>query len=225
MIGGAPVPERLIRTFLDRGIMLLQGYGLSEAAPLVLLVDPEDAIRKVGAAGRPPLFVDVRIVRPDLVDVAPGETGELLVRGPNVMAGYWKRPDATRAAIDERGWLKTGDAAWADPDGDIWIVDRVHEGYPTAGGVVYPGNVERVLVSDPAVLDAGVVGVPSAGGYVGAAFVVLAPGSTTSEAELLALCRQRLAHHEVPASITFVDALPRSSVGKLLRQMLRTLAD
>jgi fatty-acyl-CoA synthase len=225
MIGGAPVPERLIRTFLDRGIILLQGYGLSEAAPLVLLVDPEDAIRKVGAAGRPPLFVDVRIVRPDLVDVAPGETGELLVRGPNVMAGYWKRPDATRAAIDERGWLKTGDAAWADPEGDIWIVDRVHEGYPTAGGVVYPGNVERVLVSDPAVLDAGVVGVPSAGGYVGAAFVMLAPGSTTSEADLLALCRQRLANHEVPASITFVDALPRSSVGKLLRQMLKTLAD
>jgi fatty-acyl-CoA synthase len=218
--GGAPVPERLIRAFQDRGVSLLQGYGLSEAAPAVLLVDPADALAKVGAAGRPPPLVEVRIVGPDSEAVAPGDTGELLVRGPNVMAGYWRQPEATRAAIDEEGWLRTGDAARMDADGDIWIVDRVGEGYRTADGLVYPGNVERALMSHPAVEDAGVAGVPRGEHRVGAAFVVTTPGSDPTDAEILAHCRSYLAEHEVPVSVAFVDKLPRSSVGKLLRRQL-----
>jgi fatty-acyl-CoA synthase len=218
--GGAPVPERLIRAFQDRGVSLLQGYGLSEAAPAVLLLDPADALAKVGAAGRPPPLVEVRIVGPDWEDVAPGETGELLVRGPNVMAGYWRQPEATRTAVDEERWLRTGDAARMDADGDIWIVDRVGEGYRTADGVVYPGNVERALMSHPAVEDAGVVGIPRGEHQVGAAFVVTAPGSDVTEADLLAHSRSHLAAHEIPVSVVFVDELPRSSVGKLLRHQL-----
>jgi fatty-acyl-CoA synthase len=220
--GGAPVPERLIRTFLDRGVMLLQGYGLSEAGPVVSVVDPAEALAKVGAAGKPALLVEARVAGPDGRDLARGETGELLVRGPNVMVGYWKHPDATRAVFDPEGWLRTGDAARMDGDGDIWIVDRYGDRYETAGGVVFPGDVERCLLSHPAVVDAGVVGLPDERG--GAAFVVLADGATVTVEELFALCRQRLAEHQVPSSIVFVDALPRSSVGKLVRQDLRALA-
>jgi fatty-acyl-CoA synthase len=222
--GGAPVPARLIRTFLDRGMTLLQGYGLSEAAPVVLLVDPADALTKVGAAGKPPPMVDIRIAGPDSVDVAEGETGELLVRGPTVLAGFWGGPAATRAAIDERGWLRTGDAARMDADGDVWIVDRVRDRYSTPGGVVYPGDVERALSLHEAVAEAGVVGVPGDGAEVGAAFVVLIPDALATEAELLEFCARHLAGYQIPASIRFVDELPRNSVGKLQRDALRAAA-
>jgi fatty-acyl-CoA synthase len=218
--GGAPVPERLIRTYMQRGVTFLQGYGLSEAAPFVLLLDPASALRKVGSAGKPPLFVDIRTVRPDGTACEPNETGELLVSGPNVMAGYWDRADATREAIDEEGWLRTGDAARIDEAGYVWIVDRVNDAYEVAGHVVYPGDVERVLVEHPAVADAGVV--PHDGSSKG--FVVVAAGEAVSESELLEFCRVRLAAHELPSSVTFLDRLPRSSVGKLLRHELDPLA-
>ena len=181
LTGGAPVPDRLVRRYAKRGVPLLQGYGLSEAGPLALLLDAPSALRKIGSAGRPPAFVDVRIVDADGRDVPSGATGELHVRGPNVMAGYWRRPDATGEVLLDGGWLRTGDAARMDDDGYIWIVDRFADRFETAGGIVFPGDVERVLLANPAVVDAGVVGVPSAdGGQVGAAFVVLAPGASTT---------------------------------------------
>jgi fatty-acyl-CoA synthase len=220
--GGAPVPERLIRAYLDRGIPLVQGYGLSEAAPVVLLLDTERALHKIGSAGRPPVFVDIRIVDPAGNQATAGRTGELLVRGPNVMAGYWRRPDETAEVLGEDGWLRTGDAARVDGDGDVWIVDRVDARFVVAGETVYPGDVERRLLAHPAVADAGVVGVDTPdGGATGVAFVVTLPGSAATEAELLAFARDGLAPHQVPDSVTFVDALPRSSVGKLLRHELR----
>jgi fatty-acyl-CoA synthase len=169
--------------------------------------------------------VDVRITDPTGVDVPPGQTGELLVRGPNVMAGYWQRPEATRAALLEGGWLRTGDAARMDDDGDIWIVDRFEARFVSMGEVVYPGDIERVLLAHPAVADGGVVGVLAPGGaMVGAAFVVLSPGAAVSEADLLAFCGERLAAHQVPTSITFVDGLPRNAVGKLRRDALASMA-
>lgn len=222
--GGAPVPERLIRTYLERDIPLVQGYGLSEAAPFVLLLDPHNALRKVGSAGKPPMYVDVRIARPDGTTCGPNETGELLVRGPNVMAGYWNLPDATREALDEEGWLRSGDAARVDDEGFFWIVDRVEDAYASSGKVVFPGDVERVLLQCPGVAEAGVVGVRIDGGEEARAFVVPAEGKSTSENELLAFCRERLDEHEVPALIAFVDKLPRNSVGKLLRHELRRLS-
>jgi acyl-CoA synthetase (AMP-forming)/AMP-acid ligase II len=155
--GGAPVPERLIRTYMQRGVTFLQGYGLSEAAPFVLLLDPAHALRKIGSAGKPPLFVDIRIVRADGTACQPNETGELLVSGPNVMAGYWHRADATADMIDESGWLRTGDAARIDDEDFVWIVDRVDNAYRVSGHIVYPGDVERVLTQHPSVVDAGVV--------------------------------------------------------------------
>ena len=221
LTGGAPVPERLIRTYLDRGVILLQGYGLSEAAPVVLLLDTDLALAKIGSAGRPPLFVDVRITDPSGDDVVPGHTGELLVRGPNVMSGYWRRPDATAEVLIDGGWLRTGDAARIDADGDVWIVDRFADRFVSGGETIYPGDVERALLAHPAVADAGVVGVPGPrGDAIGAAFVVLAAGRIVTEDELLSFCRARLSARQVPGSIAFVDALPRNVVGKLVRQAL-----
>jgi fatty-acyl-CoA synthase len=214
--GGAPVPERLIRAYLDRGVPFLQGYGLSEAAPVVLLLDAPSALRKVGSAGKPPLFVDIRVVRTDGSDCDANETGELLALGPNVMAGYWHDDGATRAAIDEHGWLRTGDAARIDEEAYVWIVDRVTDAYESSGHTVYPGDVERVLLQHSAIADAAV----TAHDGRGRAFVVLAAGATAAEDELLQFCRQRLPAYEVPSSVTVVARLPRSSVGKLLRHAL-----
>jgi fatty-acyl-CoA synthase len=180
--GGAPVPERLIRAWLGRGVLLLQGYGLSEAAPLALLLDPTSALTKMGSAGRPPLLVDIRIVHPDQSAVGPGETGELLVRGPNVMAGYWRRPEATREVLSADGWLRTGDAARSDQQGYVWIVDRVADCFLAAGRPVYPGDVERVLTGHPSVADVGVVqALGEGGGGTVAALVVLSAGSAATE--------------------------------------------
>jgi acyl-CoA synthetase (AMP-forming)/AMP-acid ligase II len=221
--GGAPVPERLIRAWLDRGVLLLQGYGLSEAAPLALLLDPTSAVAKMGSAGRPPLLVDIQIVHPDGTVVGPGETGELVVRGPNVMAGYWRRPEATRQVLAADGWLRTGDAARRDEEGYVWIVDRVADCFLSDGRPVYPGDVERVLSGHPAVADAGVVQVPPGLGGEVAAIVVLAPAAEVTEEEILTFGRQHLAAHQTPVSVTFVDRLPRNSVGKLLRAQLHVL--
>lgn len=224
LTGGAPVPDRLLRTYRDRGVTLLQGYGLTEAAPLVLLLDPASAERKSGSAGQPPPFVDIRIVGDDGRDLDWGVTGELLVRGPNVMAGYWRRPGETADALRD-GWLRTGDAARMDDEGFVWIVDRVSARFLTPGGAVYPGDVERVLQEHPAVADAGVVpGGPDddLAGIV--AFIVPEQDRTVTETELLAFARPRLAAHAVPTRIRFLARLPRTTVGKLQREALRELA-
>ena len=224
LTGGAPVPEWLIRAYHDRGVALVQGYGLSEAGPLVLLLDAERSLQKVGSAGRPPLLVDIRIVDPDGHDVGPGQTGELLARGPNVMSAYWRRPAETAQVLIAGRWLRTGDAARVDDEGDVWIVDRVDAAFVAGGRTVYPRDVERLLMTHPAVADVGVVPVATPeDDVVGVAIVVLRQGSSVAEAELLEFARRRLSPHQVPSSITFVDRLPRSSVGKLLRADLPAL--
>jgi fatty-acyl-CoA synthase len=219
LTGGAPVPERLIRAYLDRGVTPLQGYGLSEAGPLVLLLDPDSALTKVGSAGRPPPLVDVRTVHPDDTEVAPGETGELLARGPNVMAGYWNRPDATRNALTSDGWLRTGDSARRDDDDDGYalIVGRVADAFLSQGRTVHPRDVERVLAGHPSVDDAGVAHVPTRDGHAVVGAVVPSAGTEPTEDDILAFARRHLAPHRAPTSVTFVDRLPRSSVGKLMR--------
>lgn len=223
LTGGAPVPERLIRAYQDRGVALVQGYGLSEAGSVVLLLDAERSLRKIGSAGRPLLLVDIRIVDPDGHDVEPGQTGELLARGPNVMSGYWRRPAETGEVLVADRWLRTGDAARMDDDGDVWIVDRVDAGFVAGGRMVYPGDVESLLMTHPAVADAGVVQIVTPDGDVVGAAVVLRHGSSVARTELIEFARRRLPQHEVPSSIAFLDGLPRSSVGKLLRADLRAL--
>ncbi len=148
-----------------------------------------------------------------------------MVRGPNVMAGYWNRPEDTAAALTPDGWLRMGDAARPDEDGSIWIIGRVADSFISRGQVVHPGDVERVLLSHPAVADAGVAAVSESGKeQVAAAFVVVAPGAETTEQELLAWCREHLTAHQVPAFVTFAGRLPRNSVGKLIRAGLQNAA-
>ncbi len=192
--------------------------GYPSLAPLAMLA-------KIGSAGRPPLLVDVQIVGPDGAPVASGETGELLVRGPNVMAGYWNDPEATSAVLSSDGWLRTGDAARTDDDGYVWIVDRVADRFLSEGRAVYPGDVERVLLEHPSIANVGVVHVDADGrGEVTVAIVVRAAGAPATEEDIVAFGRAHLPPYQAPTAVTFVDRLPRSSVGKLLRDSLRSLA-
>ncbi|MEJ2219055.1 MAG: AMP-binding protein, partial [Gemmatimonadota bacterium] len=195
------------------------------AGPLALMLHRDDMLSRVGSAGKPPLFVDARIVGADGTDVSPGQTGELLVRGPNVMVGYWNRPDATDEVITEGGWLRTGDAARADAEGSIQIVGRVVDAYRCAGELVFPGDAERVLIEHPAVVEAAVVGVTDAHmGQAGVAFVVLAHGAAIDHDDLLERCRFRLSACQMPVRIIEIEALPKNPAGKILRRRLREVA-
>ncbi|MHB8642016.1 MAG: acyl-CoA synthetase [Gaiellaceae bacterium] len=211
VVGGAPMPEELLRAWQARGVEIVQGYGLTEAAPNVLCLPPEDAVRKMGFAGKPYAFVEVRL----------GEESELLVRGPNVFPGYWRNSEATGAALVD-GWLRTGDVAEIDAEGYYRIRGRLKEMYISGGENVYPAEVESVLYEHPAVGDAAVVGVADERwGEVGVAFVVAK--SEVTEPELVEHCRERLAHYKVPKRVRFVDALPLSAMNKVLKDELRAL--
>jgi fatty-acyl-CoA synthase len=208
VVGGAPMPEALLATWAARGTAIVQGYGLTEAAPNVLCLPPERAVEKIGFAGKPYPFVDVRL----------SDEGELQVKGPNVFPGYWRNPEATAAAFTPDGWLRTGDVAEADEDGDYRIKGRLKDMYISGGENVYPAEVEATLHEHPAVQDAAVVGIPhERWGECGAAFVV-ADGVT--EDELLEWCSARLAKFKVPASVRFVGEIPRNSLGKIQKQGL-----
>jgi fatty-acyl-CoA synthase len=212
VVGGAPMPVPLLETWRDRGIEIVQGFGLTEASPNVLCLPAEDAMRKIGSAGKPYPFVDV--------DVSPA--GELLVRGPNVFPGYWRNPEATGSAL-AGGWLHTGDVVERDDEGYFWIRGRLKEMFISGGENVYPAEVESVLHEHPRVADAAVVGVPDERwGEVGMAFVVT--DGAVSEAELVEFCRERLARFKVPKSVRFLDTLPRNSMGKLQKSELEVRA-
>jgi fatty-acyl-CoA synthase len=214
--GGAPVPERLIRAYLARGVTMVQGYGLSEAGPAVAVLPSTDALSRVGSAGKPLLMVDLRVVGPDDGDVAVDETGELHVRGPNVMAGYWRRPDATRTVQSAGGWLRTGDAARIDADGYVWIVGRMADAFESAGRLIHPGDIERLLAASATVADVAVVGLASAD-RVRLVAVAVRSGEGGLPPEVLGAAGVE--------AVVYVDELPRSSVGKLLRHELRALAE
>jgi fatty-acyl-CoA synthase len=208
VVGGAPMPEALLETWAARGTVIVQGYGLTEAAPNVLCLPPEDAIRKLGFAGKPYPFVDV--------DLSPED--ELLVRGPNVFAGYWRNPEATSGAFTADGWLRTGDVAERDGEGFYRIKGRLKEMYISGGENVYPAEVEHVLHEHPDVADVAVVAVPDERwGEVGVAYVVAAG---LSEEDVLAWCVERLARFKVPRTVRFVQAIPRNALGKMQKQEL-----
>jgi fatty-acyl-CoA synthase len=210
VVGGAPMPEALLETWQRRGVDIVQGYGLTEAAPNVLCLAPEDAVRKTGWAGKPYPHVDVSL----------SDEAELLVKGPNVFAGYWRNDAATRAAFTADGWLRTGDIAERDDEGNYRIMGRLKDLVISGGENVYPAEVEAVLHDHPAVVEAAVVGKPDERwGEVCLAFVVLR--EPASEEQLIAHCGERLARFKVPREIRFVDALPRSGMNKVLKDELR----
>jgi fatty-acyl-CoA synthase len=222
MCGGAPVPEALIRTYQERGLTFLEGYGLTESSPGALFLRAEESTRKLGSAGTPCFFTDVRVVGPDGADVAPGQTGEVIIQGPNVMKGYWQLPGATREALSEGGWLRSGDAATVDDDGFVYIVDRIKDMIISGGENIYPAEVEQVLYQHPAVADCAVIGVPDQRwGEVGRAVVALRPGTSATQEEILDFLGGRLARYKIPKSVIVVEVLPHNAAGKLVKGPLR----
>ncbi|MFF6772993.1 long-chain fatty acid--CoA ligase [Streptomyces sp. NPDC012637] len=219
--GGAPVPTSLIAAYQERGLTFLQGYGMTEASPGTLFLDAEHALTKAGSAGVPHFFTDVRVVRPDLTPVAAGETGEVLIRGPHVMAGYWGLPEETAAAFTD-GWFRSGDAARVDADGYVTIVDRFKDMIISGGENIYPAEVEDALLAHPDVAECAVIGVPDEKwGETARAIVVARQGTAPDPAAVLASLTGRLARYKIPTSLVLVDALPRTASGKLLKHSLR----
>ena len=220
-VGGAPCALPILQAWADRGVLLMQGFGMTETSPACIFLDPADARRKLGSTGKVLLHTEARIVNETGADCAPGEIGELWVAGPNITPGYWNQPDATAAAFEGR-WLKTGDAARQDEEGYFYIVDRWKDMYISGGENVYPAEVENVLYQLPEVAEAAVIGVPSAKwGEVGLAVLVLKPGQQLEKAAVLAFCEARLARFKTPQDIALLPALPRNATGKVLKRELR----
>jgi fatty-acyl-CoA synthase len=222
MSGGAPVPEALIGAYQQRGLTFCQGYGMTETAPGATFLEARESVKHLGSAGLPVFFADVRCVRPDLTDTAPGEPGEVLVRGPNVTPGYWDDPQATRDAFAAGGWFRSGDIARVDAAGHYHVVDRVKDMYISGGENVYPAEVESALFEHPAVAEAAVVGVPDrTWGEVGRAFVVPLPGAALDQDSLRAFLAPRLAKYKIPVYVDVVPELPRTGSGKVRKADLR----
>jgi fatty-acyl-CoA synthase len=200
VVGGAPMPQALLDTWQRRGVELVEGYGLTEGAPNVLY------------AGKPYPHVDVSL----------SDEQELLVKGPNVFAGYWRNEQATRDAFTADGWLRTGDVAERDAEGNYRIRGRLKDMLISGGENVYPAEVERALVEHPAVAEVAVIGVPHPRWVeTPLAVVVAEPGAEVGEDELIDHCRARLAGYKKPSAVVFVDDLPRNAAGKVLKRQLR----
>lgn len=223
--GGAPLPDPVYRLWKDKVRVFKQGYGLTEAGPNNFATSDLDALEKHGTTvGKPTFFVRMRIVDGEGNDVPDGEPGELLIAGPHMCAGYWRRPDATAAAIRD-GWLHTGDVARRDEDGFFSIVDRKKDMIISGGENIFPTEVEAVLYEHPAVRECAVVGVPDeTWGEAVTAVVSCKAGETCTEAELREHMRINLARYKVPKTFIFVDDLPKNAAGKILRTEARTIA-
>jgi long-chain acyl-CoA synthetase len=219
--GGAPCPPSAIRQFGERyGAALIEGYGPTEASPVVS-VNPPHGVQKVGSVGLPIPGVELSIADDDGNKLPTGEIGEVCVRGPNVMLGYWRAPEATAETVVD-DWLLTGDMGRLDEDGYLYIVDRKKDMVIVSGMNVYPREVEDVIYQLPKVADCAVVGAPSERrGEDVRAYIVCKEGQTLTEDEVIQHCSQHLAPYKVPRSVVFADDLPRSGTGKVLKRALR----
>ena len=218
--GAARMPHEATRRLLDRfGLVLHEGYGLTEASPMVSTSAGVE--QRIGSVGRVLEGIRVRLVDEEGNDAVAGDAGEVWVKGPNVFVGYHDDPDATARVLTDDGWLRTGDIAVSDDEGNLWLVDRAKDLIIVSGFNVYPAEVEEVLAEHPAVAEAGVVGVPHPHqGEAVKAYVVLRPGATVQEDTLVDWCLDRLARYKCPSKVLFVDALPRNANGKVLRRSL-----
>ena len=218
--GGAPCPLPIMQKFWDRGVDFKIGYGLTEASGNNFWLPAELVQKKIGSVGYPIFHIDMKIIDSDGGLCADNEEGELLIRGPHIVAGYWKNPEATAETIRD-AWLHTGDIAKRDEDGCYSILGRSKEMFISGGENVYPAEIESVLTGHPLVLEAAVVGVPhETWGEVGMAFVVVAPGF--QESELAVYLSDRLAKYKIPRSIKVLDALPLTAIGKIDKKLLST---
>jgi acyl-CoA synthetase (AMP-forming)/AMP-acid ligase II len=223
--GAAPLGADLIEQCTRRiGCVLQQGYGLTETSPAALITTHDSERTKPGSIGTPVANTECRVVDPETgLDAAPGVDGEILIRGPQVMRGYLNRPAETEATLDADGWLHTGDIGHADADGHFFIVDRLKELIKYKGLQIPPAELEAVLLSHPAVADAAVVPLPDADcGEIPRAFVVTKAATTADE--LMAYVAARVAPYKKLRRLEFIDAIPKSASGKILRRLLRDRA-
>ncbi len=222
--GGEPLPRSVAEGFLDRfGVTINEGYGLTETSPVTNWCRPGE--HRPGSVGRALPGVEIAIVDPEGHRLGPGQDGEIRIKGPNVMRGYYRLPEQTSAVFDADGYFRTGDMGRVDGDGHLYITGRIKEMLIIGGENVFPREIEEVLNADPSVKDSAVIGVqdPSRG-EVPLAFVELAEGAIFDETHLRSWCRDRLAHYTVPREIRVVEALPRSPTGKILRRQLAAQA-
>ncbi len=225
-VGGQSMPQSFVHEVEARfGCPLLEAWGMTELAGIGT-TNTALGPNRHGSIGVPIPYVSCRIA--DLADptrtLPPDAVGELMVRGPIVMDGYFSNPDATRETIEPDGWLHTGDLARMDDEGFIYIVDRKKDLILSGGYNVYPAEIERVIAQHPAVAMVAVGSLPDQfKGEVAKAYVVCRDGASATEDEIMSLCREQLASDKLPRSVQFVDELPKTSTGKLLRRMLRTL--
>jgi fatty-acyl-CoA synthase len=221
MSGGAPLPVSLVKEYMEAGIVLQQGFGMSEAAPSISTLSKERAIQKAGSIGSALFHVEAKVVNDDLGDLPSGEVGELVIRGPNLMQEYWNRPEATIEAF-AGGWFHTGDLARMDPEGDITIIERKKDMFISGGENVYPAEVENAIYELPQVSEAAVIGTrDEKWGEVGRAIVVLKKEEHLSEEDVLNHLKSRLAKFKIPRRVVFQELLPRNAAGKVLKTVLR----
>jgi fatty-acyl-CoA synthase len=220
--GGAPLPVPLVEQYTrEKGIRFKQGFGMTEFGPGLFALVPDDAIRKAGSIGRPNFFIEARIVDDQNRPLGPGQEGELVLRGPSYCSGYYADPDATAAAVDDQGYFHTGDIARFDDEGYFYIVDRKKDMFISGGENVYPAEIEKVLYLHPAVHQCAVVGAPDPKwGEVGVAFVVRRPEIEASEADIEEFLSGKLARYKIPKQVIFVESLPISAAGKILKREL-----
>ncbi len=222
LCGGAPVPVPLMELYGERGIVFCQAYGLTETAPFACGLSEEWATLKLGSAGQAPLFTEVRIVGDDNKPLSAGEQGEICIRGPNVMKGYWNRPEATAEAIDEMGWFHSGDIGYMDEDDFVFISDRLKDMVISGGENVYPAEVESTLYKHDAIAEVAVIGLPDEKwGEAVTAVVALNEGCELALEGLREFASEHLARYKIPLRLHFVDALPRNPAGKVLKYVLK----
>jgi fatty-acyl-CoA synthase len=219
--GGAPVPVPLLEAVQARGIPMLQTFSLTEASAAAAVLPNADALSKVGSAGLPMLHARIRIAGDDDQDLPPGEVGEILVAGPQVMSGYWNQVEATAATL-RGGWLHTGDLGYLDADGYLYVVDRVKDMLISGGLNVYPAEIERLLSGFPGIAEIAVVGVPDPKWGETPAVVVFTGGADFDASAMAARCNEALADFKRPRYVTVSEQpLPRGMSGKILKRQLK----
>lgn len=222
IVGGEPMPLALINTWHQKGIPIRQGYGLTEFGPNVFSLNEEDALRKMGSIGFANFYINAKVVDENGTELGPHQVGELALRGPSMMQGYWKNEKATESAIVD-GWLYTGDLVKQDEEGYFYVVGRKKDMYKSGGENVYPAELEQVLRKVPGVKDVAVVGVnDSKWGEVGKAFIVKEDPQLCAE-KIQEYCTQNLAKFKIPKYFQFIDELPKGDSGKILKKQLKEL--
>jgi len=217
-IGGAAAPLALIELFAKKDIKLQQGWGMTETGPLGLMLSPDKALSKIGSSGLPPMYVHLKICDNQDVEVPFGQDGELLIKGPTVLPGYWNREAEHDDFFTSDGWFRTGDVARQDEDGYYYIVDRTKDMYISGGENVYPAEIENVIYQLDGILENAVIGVADEKwGEVGRACVVLKPGANLDENAVIEHCDSQLARFKVPKQVRFVEELPHNATGKVLK--------